>query len=154
MHAFKVHGSRRDEFGEYRSPNVCDVGMGAYLAANLLNVSLKQTASFVSPATLGAGISLGAPTSVSMSEVGTGSGYTPQTLSMSSVAASGTIASNAAAMTYGPFSSAQSLSGIVVKDTLGTAGNLHYFGTLATARTVSVGDSLVIAAGALTITLQ
>lgn len=131
-------------------------GIGAYLAGNFLDVSLKQTASFVSPGTLGLGISLGAPTSVSMSEVGTGSGYVPQTLSMSSVAASGTIASNAAACSFGPFSSAQSLSGVVVKDDIAATvnnGHIFYFGTLATARTVSAGDTLVIAAGALTISL-
>lgn len=130
-------------------------GIGAYLAQLMLNVTLKNTASFVSAATLGLGISLGAPTSVSQSEVGTASGYTPQTLSMSSVGANGTIASNAAACTFGPFSTAQSLSGVVVKDTLSAAtGNIYYFGTLATARTVSAGDSLVIAAGALTISLS
>lgn len=134
--------------------------IGAYLAARLLNVSLQQTASIASPATLGLGISLGAPTSLSMSEVGTGSGYTPQSLTMSSVAASGTIASNAGACTFGPFSSVQSLSGFVVKDTLsasasnGNLGNIYYFGTLATARTVSPGDSLVIAVAALTISIS
>lgn len=134
-------------------------GIGAYLADNFLNVSLKQAASIVSPATLALGISLGAPTSVSMSEVLSASGYTPSTLTMSSVSTGGSImvASNAAAITYGPFSSAQSLSGVVVKDTLafsgGNQGNLYYFGLLATVRTVAIGDSLVIAAGALTITL-
>jgi hypothetical protein len=127
--------------------------VGAYLAQLVLNVSLKQTASLVSAATIGVGLSLGAPTSVSMSEVGTASGYTPQSLTMSSVGAAGTIASNANAMTFGPFSSAQSISGVVIKDTLGTAGNLLYFGLLATARTVGIGDSLVMAASALTVSL-
>jgi hypothetical protein len=133
--------------------------IGAYLAQLLLNASLKQTASFVSPATLGVGLSLGAPTSVSMSEIGSLSGYTPASLTMSSVGAAGTIASNAASVTFGPFSSAQSISGVVVKDTLalggasGNVGNLHYFGLLATARTVGVGDTLVMAAAALTISL-
>jgi hypothetical protein len=133
--------------------------VGAYLAQLLLNASLKQTASFVSPTTVAVGLSLGAPTSVSMSEVGTSSGYTPQSLTMNSVGAAGTIASNANAMTFGPFSSAQSISGVVIKDTAaasasnGNLGNLYYFGLLATARTVGVGDSLVMAASALTVSL-
>jgi hypothetical protein len=133
--------------------------IGAYIAAQVLNITLKQTATMLSPATLGLGLAVGAPTSLSMSELGTGSGYTPQTLSMSSVAASGTIASNAAALTFGPFSSTQAISGFVIKDTLscssspGNLGNIYYFGTLATARTVSIGDSLVIAVSGLTIAL-
>ena len=44
-------------------------------------------------------------------------------------------------MTFGPFSSAQSLSGLIVTDTLATAGNLLFYGTLTTARTVAIGDS-------------
>ena len=73
--------------------------IAANLAAQWLNVALKQTASMVSPATLGLALALGAPTSVSISEIGSGSGYTPQSLTMSSVAANGTIASNAGALT-------------------------------------------------------
>lgn len=134
-------------------------GIGAYLAGNALNVSLKNVASMVSPATLALGISLGAPSSVSMSEVLSASGYTPQSLTMSSVSTGGSImvASNANAMTFGPFSNAQSVSGVVIKDTAafsgGNQGNLYYFGLLATARTVQVGDQIVVAAAALTVTL-
>ena len=135
-------------------------GIGAYLAGQILNVSLKQAASIVSPATLALGISLGAPSSLSMSEVLSGSGYTPQTLTMSSVSTGGSlmVASNAVAVTYGPFSSVQSLSGVIIKDTLafsgGNQGDILYFGLLATARTVSIGDSLVVAAAALTVSLS
>jgi hypothetical protein len=43
-------------------------------------------------------------------------------------------------MTFGPFSSAQSISGVIVKDTIATGGNLLWQGLLATARTVGVGD--------------
>ena len=134
--------------------------IGAYIAAQLLNVSLKQTASMVSPSTLGLGIAIGAPTSLSMSEVGTASGYTPQSITFSSVAASGTIASNANAMTFGPFSSSQAVTGFFIKDTLsasvsnGNLGNLYYFGNLATARTPLIGDFIIVAAAALTISLS
>lgn len=135
-------------------------GIGAYLIDNILNTSLKNVASMVSPATLALGISLGAPSSVSMSEVLSASGYTPQTLTMSSVSTGGSLvaASNNGAVTFGAFSNAQSLSGIIIKDTAafsgGNQGNLYYFGLLATARTVQVGDQLVVAAGALTVTLS
>jgi hypothetical protein len=132
-------------------------GIGAYLAGNILNASLKAVASMVSPATLGLGLCAGAPTSVSQSEIGAASGYTPQTLSMSSVSTGGSImvASNMSTCSYGTFNASGPISGVVVKDTLATAaGNIYYFGTLATARTVLSGDSIIVAVGALTITLS
>jgi hypothetical protein len=108
------------------------------------------------PGTWACAISLGSPTSVSASEVGTASGYSCQSVSFaaaSTPAGSATVTNNNA-MTFGPFSSAQSLSGLVIKDTVQTGGNMLFYGTLTTARTVSIGDSPVIAAGALSITLS
>ena len=134
--------------------------IGAYLARLILNVTLKNTASNASAATLGLGLSLGTPTSVSMSEVGTSSGYTPQSVTFSSVGASGTIASNANAMTFGPFSSAKTIFGAFVKDTLsasasnGNKGNLYFFGTLSSSVVLAAGDTITWAAGALTISLS
>lgn len=131
--------------------------IGQYAAAAMLNWSLGGVAP-TRPATWGAALSLGVPTTISMSEIGTASGYTPQTLQMQSSAATsvpGTATmTNTVAMTFGPFSTAQSISGIVVKDTLATAGNILYYGTLTSARTVSIGDSLVIPIGSLVITLN
>ena len=133
--------------------------IGAYLAARLLNASLKQTASIVSPTTLGFGLSLGSPTSVSMSEVGTSSGYTPQSVTFSSVGAAGTIASNANAMTFGPFSGAKTIFGGVIKDTLsasasnGNNGNIYFFGQLSSSVVLVAGDTITFAAGALTISI-
>ena len=105
------------------------------------------------PATNGVGLSLGAPSSLSMSEIGTASGYTVQTVGFGAAASPAGSVSNTNAMTFGPFSSAQSISGLVVKDTIATAGNMLAYGPLATARTVAIGDSLVIASAALTISL-
>ena len=106
------------------------------------------------PATVGVGLALGAPTSLSMSEIGTASGYSVQNAgSMGAAASPAGSVSNTVALTFGPFSSAQSISGIFVKDTIATAGNMLAYGTLATARTVAIGDSLVVASGALTISL-
>lgn len=103
------------------------------------------------------GLSLGTPTSVSGSEIATTYGYTRQTATFAAAgtpASSGT-ATNAAAMTFGPFTTAASVSGIQVWDTVLSAnsGNMLWFGNLATARTVASGDSLVVASGALTISL-
>ena len=134
-------------------------GVGAFIAARVLNVTLKNTASIASAATLGLGLCLGSPTSVSKSEVGTLSGYTPQSITFSSVAASGTVASNANAMTFGPFSSAKTIFGCVVKDTLaasasnGNLGNLYFFGNLGTSVVLVAGDTITFAAGAITISL-
>jgi hypothetical protein len=108
------------------------------------------------PAAPNAGLSLGAPTSVSSSEIGTGSGYARTAMGMGAAgtpAGSGT-ATNTAAVTFGPFSTAQSITGIFLVDNVTTgSGTMLFFGNLATARTVSAGDSLVVASGALTITL-
>jgi hypothetical protein len=63
-------------------------------------------------------------------------------------------ASNTAAMTFGPFSSSAAIQGLVVYDTTAfTAGNMLWYGSLLTARTVLPGDTLVVAAGSLIITL-
>lgn len=108
------------------------------------------------PANWGVALALGAPTSVSGSEISTGSGYARQTCTFGAAASPAGSASNANAMTFGPFSSAQSITGLVVYDTMLSlnSGNMLWYGTLTTPRTVGPGDSLVIAAGALTITLS
>jgi len=63
-------------------------------------------------------------------------------------------ASNISAMTFGPISSAATISGLQIWDTMAaTVGNMLWYGTLTTARPLNAGDSLVFAAGALIITL-
>jgi hypothetical protein len=111
------------------------------------------------PTTRAIGLSLGNPSSTSMSEIGTASGYTATSMAFAAAITAGTVANstatatNASAATFGPFSSSQSISGIFVKDTVGTAGTFWFYGALAAARTVSPGDSLIVATGALSITL-
>jgi hypothetical protein len=103
-----------------------------------------------------AGLATGAPTSVASSEIAVGSGYVRGTMPFGAAgtpSGSGT-ATNNAAVTFGPFSSNQSISGIFVADTVSSgAGTMLYFGLLTTARTVGVGDQLVVGSAALTITL-
>lgn len=102
------------------------------------------------------GLSLGAPTSAASSEIATGSGYVRQTALFAAAGtptSSGT-ASNSAAMTFGPFSSSQVVSGLFIADTVSSnAGTGLMFGNLATVRTPLPGDSIVIAVGALVATM-
>jgi hypothetical protein len=100
------------------------------------------------------GLSLGVPTSVSASELATGSGANRQPSNFGAAASPAGSASNATAMTFGPFSAGATVSGLQVWDTNSpTGGNMLWYGTLATARTLGAGDSLVFAVGALVITL-
>lgn len=106
------------------------------------------------PAAWGLGVSLGAPSSTSMSEIATGSGFNRATITFAAAASpAGTITNNAA-VTFGPASAAATITGIHIWDTpAATAGNPLFYGTLATIRTLAAGDSLVIASGALTCSL-
>jgi hypothetical protein len=57
-------------------------------------------------------------------------------------------------LSFGPFSSSAVVSGIFLAESLSSgAGTMMWFGTLATVRTPLAGDSLVLGAGALTVTL-
>jgi hypothetical protein len=90
-----------------------------------------------------------------MSEMTTGLGYTRQTAIFGAAASPAGSASNNAAVTFGPFNTALTISGIQLWDTILSlnSGNPLWYGTLTTARTLASGDSLVIASGALTISL-
>lgn len=107
------------------------------------------------PGAWGIGLSLGAPTSVSGSEVSTASGYARASMAWPAAASPAGSLTNASAITFGPFSTAQSISGLLVWDTMLSAnsGNLLWYGTLATPRTVGIGDSLVIASASIVVTL-
>lgn len=125
-------------------------GIAGYSAGQMCNWLLCGTG--VQPATRGIGLSLGAPTSGSSSEIGTGSGLSRATVTFATATA-GTV-SNAASVSFGPASSAATITGMVVFDTLAaTSGNMLIFGNLATVRTLLSGDSLTIAQGALTFSL-
>jgi hypothetical protein len=101
------------------------------------------------------GLDVGTPTSVSASEMGTLTGYSRLTCLFGAAASPTGSASNTAAMTFGPFSSVGSALGVTLWDgsPVGSSDQLWY-GTLATARTFNPGDTLIFAAGALTLTLS
>ncbi len=127
-------------------------GISAYAEALQLNFLLNaQTAT--RPTSWSVNLSLGSPTSISGSEIATGSGVSRQTCTFAAAASPAGSISNANAMTFGPCSSAASFSGLQVWDTTATGGNMLQYGLLATPRTVGIGDSIVFAVGALVITL-
>lgn len=107
------------------------------------------------PASRLAALSFGTPSSVSGSEVGSNSGYIRQTALFGPAASPAGSASNTQAMTFGPFSFSSPIQGILIYDTISIfSGNIWWFGTLLTARTVLPGDTLVVAAGSLIVTLS
>ena len=127
--------------------------VGSYAENAMLNW-VNNAVSVTRPTSWFAGLSLGAPSSVSGSEMSNNSGYTRQSASIAG-ATSGT-QSNSVAMTFGPFLTPYSITGIQIWDTQGSlnAGNMLWYGNLSVARTVASGDSLVLAIGALTCTLS
>ena len=137
--------------------------IGIWAQQNLLNWCLKGggTQGVAGPANIYVGLSLGAPSSISFSEVAAGSGYARSSGQFGSATTvtggapfAGTI-SNSIANTYGPFSSSATIQGLFISDnaTLGAGNNLWY-GNLATSRIPLANDSLVLGVGALVITLS
>lgn len=126
-------------------------------ADNMLLAYLLLGATATRPTAWGIGLSLGSPTSVSGSEIASGTGIVRSTGAFSSANINTFV--NTVANTYGPVNAAGSYSGIAIFDTLpasytANAGNLLAYGLLATARTVASGDSLVLSSSALAISLS
>jgi hypothetical protein len=128
--------------------------ISAYLQKAMLDWVLGG-ATPTQPGSRLAALSQGIPTSVSASELSPLSAYTRQTALFGAAASPAGSASNTAAMTFGPFASSGVVQGLVIFDTTAfTAGNQLWYGSLLTARTALSGDQLVVAAGALIITLS
>ena len=133
---------------------MANIGAGAY--KSMLDWSLKVS-SIATPAALFAGLSLGVPTTISFSEMATGLGYTRSTITFAAAAtpAGSASASNSLAVTFGTFSSSTAISGMFLADSVSSAaGSMLWYGSLAVARTPLPGDTLVLNAGALAITLS
>ncbi len=129
-------------------------GISTNLSVLLLDWHLGGKAA-TQPTTRAVGLSLGTPSSISASEMGTGEGVTRQLVTYLSAVAAGMSAANSGAFTFGPFSSARTVIGLQVWDNGVTgAGSMLWYGTLATARTLGVGDSLVFNASSLVHTLS
>jgi len=128
--------------------------ISAYLGKAMLDWVLNG-ATPTRPGANWGGLAWGTPNSTGGSELNTSIGYSRVSALFAAANSPAGSASNSAAMTFGPFSSAMSILGIHIWDgsPVGSS-NMLMFGTLQTARTVGPGDSLVVAAGALTITLS
>jgi hypothetical protein len=128
--------------------------IGAFGAKAMLDWVLGG-ATPTQPASRLAALSLGTPTSVSGSELASAEGYARQTTLFGAAASPAGSASNTAAMTFGPFSSSRAVQGLLIYDTISiNSGNIWWYGTLLTARTVLSGDTLVVNPGSLLITLS
>ena len=130
--------------------------IAAYLSKAMLDWSLGGAAA-TRPSMRAVGLSLGLPSSTSASEVGTGSGYSRQTGAatlFSAVSLSVGFASNNTPLTFGSFSSSAVIQGLCIFDTTATGGNMLYYGSFVTARTVLASDLLVIDTGGLVIQLS
>ena len=133
---------------------MANIGLGAN--HSMLDWSLK-TSSIATPANMFVGLSLGAPTTVSFSEVAAGSGYARQSMVFAAALtpAGSASASNSTACTFGTFSSSAVVSGMFLADSVSiAAGSMLWYGALNTIRTPLPGDTMVLAAGGLAITLS
>ncbi len=75
-------------------------------------------------------------------------------MAAASTPASSAVASNSASFVFGPVNAGVVASGIFVSDSASSnTGTFQYWGSLATARTLASGDTLVFGIGALTITM-
>jgi len=127
--------------------------ISAYLGKQTLDWML--TAGGTIPANRWLGLAVGTPTSTGGSEMNTLTGYSRLTCLFNAANSPAGSASNSAPMTFGPFSSVGSVLGVQLWDGSPVASsNMLWYGTLQTARTIGIGDSLVVAAGALTVTLS
>lgn len=128
--------------------------ISAYHEKQLLDFGLGGAAA-VAVANRWCGLAVGTPTVTGASEMGTLTGYSRLTAIFSPASSPIGSAINSSAMTFGPFSSVGSAIGALIFDgsPVGSSDNLWY-GTLATARTFGIGDTLIFAAGALICTIS
>jgi len=133
-------------------------GIGSFGAKAMLDFVLGG-ASATAPASRLVGLTYGTPNSTSAGagmEHSSNLGYLRQTglFGAAGSPAAAASASNTASIIFGPFSSSSAIQGAFITDTISiNSGNIWWFGTLLTARTVLPGDTLVINPGSLLCTL-
>lgn len=124
---------------------------GTWSEMAVLNLLLLGSTSSA-PAAWGLALGSAVPTASSVIttwEIGTGSGYTAQTCVMPACVLGSNTVTNTVAMTFGPFSSSQSVSGALMKNAVATGGTNLMWGSLATAATLTPGELLIFAVGSL-----
>jgi len=128
--------------------------VSSYLSKNLLDWTTGAAAATQPPARW-VGLSDGAPTSVSASEINSATLASRVTALFGAAASPTQSASNTASILFGPFSSPGVASGLIVFDgsPVGSS-NMLWYGSLLTARSFMAGDALYLAAGSLSISLS
>ena len=121
-----------------------------YLDNALLNATLTNT-SYTSPATVYAALYSVAPTKTTAGTELSGSGYSRQSVAFS---VSTGVATSTADVVFGPASATWStaVAWAIVDDS--TGGNILYYSSLSPTQTVLNGNTLTIATGDITITMD
>jgi hypothetical protein len=129
-------------------------GISAYFSKQYLDFSLGGAAA-TQPAALWAGLTTGAPTSVSASEMGSTTSFSRVSAIFGEAASPEQSCSNNAWLLFGPMSSPGLASGLCIfDDQTINSGNLLFYGPLQAARTFEAGDAVALAPGSLVITLK
>ena len=127
-----------------------------YLEIEVLDHVLgKGSRNFTSPASLRVALFTAMPTDAGGgTEVSVGNGYGRQEATFNAASSGAGTATTSGDLTFGPASGADfgTILGIGIFDAT-TSGNLLIFTTLAANKTVSDGDTFVISAGNLTVSL-
>lgn len=116
---------------------------------------LMNTQTATRPTAWYVGLHTGAPGETGASnELSSGSAYSRQTSTWAAAASGAGTTTNTNTITFGPATTSNwgTISSLTLWDA-SSAGNCLWQGNLATARVISVGDSLQFSAGAITLTL-
>lgn len=107
----------------------------------------RPTAIFVS-------LHTGSPGDTGTTELGAGSAYARQTATFAAASSGAGTTQNSNTITFGPATTSNwgTISGMGIWDA-SSSGNLLFWGTLATPRTINIGDSLQFAASGLVCSL-
>ncbi len=130
-----------------------------YATGNMLHYIMGSITAPTRPPACAIGLSFGAPTSISGSEIPNTSGYSTRQTGLWATPASSpsgsAFLSNTQAMSWANLS-ACTISGLQIWDTMlsNNSGSMLWYGNLAAARVLSASDALVIASGALTASLN
>ncbi len=131
--------------------------LSAFMAKQTLDWSLASAAPLQVAGNFVGLASIAISSTATTGEFATTLGYSRVSGNMAaaSTPASSAVASNSASFVFGPVSAGVVGSGIFLADNSvsGAAGTFLYWGSLATARTLASGDTLVFGVGALTITM-
>lgn len=131
--------------------------IAGYLGQQLLNWSLGGGAAVTAGTGRYVGVGLAAPNSTNGSEIATNSGMTRQTVAFSAAVSPTNTAGNSVVVAFGPISALGTIVGVTIWDTNpgpANSGNLLWYGTLTTSRTMNPGDQLQFAVGSILVSLN